>query len=751
MNPGQAAARERPPAIVLGGGHNALGVFRSLGRKGVKVVAVHTNAGDAALLSKYCSAVVPPRGPAAGGDAYVDFLMNLPSLGTSSAVLIPTGDSEAALVSRHRGRLQSRFRFVMPDEAVIESLIDKRLFSRLAATHGVAVPRTYVVDDASALEAAARELAYPCVLKPARSAAWGEAEFQRRFGAGAGGWIKRIVVRSAAELGEIYPEIARFAPGLIVQEYIEGGDDALYDFYSYLDAGSEPVGTFMIRKQRTLPIDGNGIGTCVESVWVEDLAETALRFLKAIRYRGNSAVSFKRCARTGCFYVIEVNARLALHHSLATHCGVDLAYMAYLEAAGEKLEPVAPQRRTVKWLSFWDDFAAFRRYRKRGDITLGAWIASLRGEKAHCFFAPDDPRPFALKTGEALLVETLGRERVRSLLGGARRLAIQAGYYTGALSALGRLQRQKKPRLVILMYHSVGGSALVPPALSVSKKNFAGQLRYLKRHFELISLERAVELIEAGEPPTHDMAAVTFDDGFHDNYETAFPILRRYRCPATIFVATGPIAGGDPLWPMKLYLWFKNTRARRCELPPEESPAGAPRVFELGTDRERRAALKAAETLLCRSGLSERDRMLAEIAGKLGFAPADGPSAGPAMLTWAELREMADAGVTIGSHTVSHPSLSALGRSEALAELADSKASLESHLGRPVRFFAYPFGELEHFNAEVQSLVGAAGYDAACTAVRGANEPSTDRFGLFRVGVLDDPPAVFAFKLAGVR
>jgi peptidoglycan/xylan/chitin deacetylase (PgdA/CDA1 family) len=135
----------------------------------------------------------------------------------------------------------------------------------------------------------------------------------------------------------------------------------------------------------------------------------------------------------------------------------------------------------------------------------------------------------------------------------------------------------------------------------------------------------------------------------------------------------------------------------------------------------------------------------------LGFVPGDASSAGPAMLTWAELREMSDAGVTIGSHTVSHPSLSALGRSEALGELVESKARLERELGRPVRFFAYPFGEFEHFNAKIQSLVGAAGYAAACTAVRGTNGPGTDRLALFRVGVLDDPPAVFAFKLAGVR
>jgi predicted ATP-grasp superfamily ATP-dependent carboligase len=379
------ARHDNLAAVVLGGGPNRLGVYRSLGRRGVKVTAVSSHPGDAALLSKFCTRVIAPCDPAHDGERYVDFLLDLPPLDPAPPVLIPTGDAEVMLMSRHRDRLRGRFRLFMPEPALIEALIDKRLFYPLALAHGLTAPRTYVPGE---IESMSRELPYPCVVKPTTSWSWADAEFQRRFGV-RDGWIKRVVVASRAELLDIYPRLAAFNTNLVVQEYIEGGDSALYDIYSYLDAQARPAGTFMIRKVRTFPIDGNGGDTCVESAWEEEPAAISLGFLRAIGYHGNSAVSFKRCVRSGKFYVIEVNARLARHHNMAAYCGIDLAYMGYLEASGENPPAAGAPARSVKWLSFWKDSAAFRRYRKRGDVTLGRWLSSLGGEKVRGFFARD--------------------------------------------------------------------------------------------------------------------------------------------------------------------------------------------------------------------------------------------------------------------------------------------------------------------------------------------------------------------------
>lgn len=744
--PPSVKSRDLPAAVVLGGGHNALGVFRSLGPRGIRILAVHTNPRDAALRSKFCAVVIPPCDPADDEERYVEFLMGLSSPSSAAPVLIPTGDAEVMAISRHRGRLLSRFRFVMAEHSVIESLIDKQLFSRLAERHGLLAPRSYILDDPSGLEALSREMVYPCVIKPARSRAWGDAGFQRRFG-GNDGWTKRLVVGSRDELLRVYPAVAAFDKRLLVQEYIEGGDDTLYDFYSYLDEDLEPLGCFMIRKLRTLPIDGNGIGTCVESVWEQDLADTSLRFLKAIGFRGNSAVCFKRCVRTGRFYVIEVNARLALHHSLAAYCGVDLAYMSYLEAAGSKPTPAKVAERKVRWLSFWDDLAAFRRYAKRGDWNLRTWLASLQGEKTHCFFALGDIRPFALKSAEALLVEALGRSRLRRALGTARRGALKAGYYSGVLWAARRLTRIKKSGLLILLYHSIGRPAELDPYLSVSEKHFAGQLEYLARHYEVMSLAHAVALIERGESLPKTAAAITFDDGYRDNYDKALPLLERHGCTATFFVSTAPLSDRRPLWPNELFLWFAETRAARLELP-AAALHGDRSTFELASARQRKAAFRSVEALLFRVGNAERERLIGEIAERLGVSRA---ADRPAMLTWAQVKKMAAAGMTIGSHTATHPVLSTLTAEETMKELTASKAALEQELGRPVTLFAYPFGGPADFNRETQALVRKAGYTAACSTILGVNESGANRLALKRVGVHDDPPGLFAFRLSRLQ
>jgi peptidoglycan/xylan/chitin deacetylase (PgdA/CDA1 family) len=330
----------------------------------------------------------------------------------------------------------------------------------------------------------------------------------------------------------------------------------------------------------------------------------------------------------------------------------------------------------------------------------------------------------------------------------ARRLALRAGYSTGVLHALNCLRPAKHRGLLILVYHSVGANDLLHRGLRVSASHFSRQLDYATRHFEILSLERAVEMMKRGEPLPENAAALTFDDGFRDNYETAFPLLKKRGCPATVFVATEPLTKKTSLWPYKLLFWIKNSPASRLEFSPGELPGTGRIAFDLRTKRRRRRALYAIEAALSRVSRRERERLLAGIAEKLGLALDDDPFEELQMLTWEQLREMAEGGMTIGSHTLSHPTLPALSRDDARREIAESKAVLEAELKRPVKLFAYPFGGFEHFSPEIQALVNEAGYEGACTTIGGVNLPGANPLALRRVAVQDDPPAVFAFKLS---
>jgi peptidoglycan/xylan/chitin deacetylase (PgdA/CDA1 family) len=342
----------------------------------------------------------------------------------------------------------------------------------------------------------------------------------------------------------------------------------------------------------------------------------------------------------------------------------------------------------------------------------------------------------------------LGPGEIRNLFFSARRLAVGALYHAGLLQLFSRLPRRSHRGLLILMYHSIGKPNLLGPALRVSAKNFSAQLNYLSRHFQIVSLESAVRMIQRGEALPENAAALTFDDGFRDNYEIAFPMLRERRLPATFFVAAEPVSRRRSLWNYKLIFWMANSRARLLEFSRGEFAESSPIIFDLTSARRRRRALRAVLSRLCRATPDRRERLLGDIAERLGFARDADPFDELPMLTPEQLREMAAAGITIGSHTVTHPALSYLRREEALGELVESKKILEAMLERPVRSFAYPFGEREHFNAETMDLAREAGYEAACTTVRGINRAGADPLALLRVGVQDDPPAVFAFKLS---
>jgi peptidoglycan/xylan/chitin deacetylase (PgdA/CDA1 family) len=338
---------------------------------------------------------------------------------------------------------------------------------------------------------------------------------------------------------------------------------------------------------------------------------------------------------------------------------------------------------------------------------------------------------------------------VRRVADAARRRALKAGYYSGALWLTARLKSARRHRgLLVLMYHSVGEGKDVAPDLRVSEKNFTRQLAYLSDHYAVMSLERSVELLQRGEPLPDNAVAISFDDGYRDNYEIAFPLLRQFGCNATFFVSTAPLIHRRPLWPNQLFLWLAETRATRIELP-AVAPHNAPQSLSLATHRKRKKAFRSIEELLFHVGNAERERLLGEIVARLGFAEISAER--PAMLTWTQLREMAAAGMTIGSHTETHPVLATLSRSEALRELAASRAALERELGRRVTLFAYPFGGPGHFTAETRKLVEEAGYNAACSTLGGINGTNADMLALKRVGVQDDPPALFAFKLSRLQ
>ena len=107
------------------------------------------------------------------------------------------------------------------------------------------------------------------------------------------------------------------------------------------------------------------------------------------------------------------------------------------------------------------------------------------------------------------------------------------------------LEKRREPSARILYYHRVNddGDPFFP---ALSTAFFEQQMRFVRRHYRVVSLAALLQVLSGG--PTEPVVAITFDDGYQDNYQNAFPILQGLGLPATIFLATGSIDSGEPLW-----------------------------------------------------------------------------------------------------------------------------------------------------------------------------------------------------------
>jgi peptidoglycan/xylan/chitin deacetylase (PgdA/CDA1 family) len=305
---------------------------------------------------------------------------------------------------------------------------------------------------------------------------------------------------------------------------------------------------------------------------------------------------------------------------------------------------------------------------------------------------------------------------------------------------------------IVLRYHSVGGSAWLRPELVVSAEHFAAHVRHLQRHHRVLPVEALLALAERGEPAPPGAVAITFDDGYRDNHDVAWPILRREGCPATVFVVVDSLETGAPPWPQRLYQLLSQARTPRLALPQRGDQLDHIAVdLDLSTVRARAAAYRVLKGIVARLDGKAREVLLDELAVVLG---SDGAAVRPPegwMLGWLEARQLAEAGITIGSHTMTHPSLARLAGDELAWELEESRRRLEAGLGRPITVLAYPFGKATDFREEVKAAARAAGYRAAYTTVHGTDGPGADPFALRRVKVRDEPAWRFAIRLLTLR
>lgn len=284
-------------------------------------------------------------------------------------------------------------------------------------------------------------------------------------------------------------------------------------------------------------------------------------------------------------------------------------------------------------------------------------------------------------------------------------------------------------RLDILMFHRVlekGFPYFIPP-MSVSQETFTGLLQWIARFREIVPLDQAVERLRNG-TLSRRTVALTFDDGYRDNFDAARPVLNRLGMPATFFVPVHQIDKQEVYWWDYLYLkaknyfspfkkWVERYSTERLASSPSQHDflldGVTPETFARGVVRQLNAQTPSVRKNFMHAFFSE-------------FGAYDGVRQ---LMTWHELAVLTKEGFSIGSHGLSHVPLTDLTHVEATRELKASRQILSERLGTVIFGFSYPRG---NFDKEIVQAVPNAGYSYAAGTKFGSNSESSNLYTLAR-------------------
>lgn len=274
----------------------------------------------------------------------------------------------------------------------------------------------------------------------------------------------------------------------------------------------------------------------------------------------------------------------------------------------------------------------------------------------------------------------------------------------------------------ILMYHRISEN---PNGEGISADQFRRQVDIIKKYFQPMTLRDLMHAHDVGKVPEHAVV-VTFDDGYSDFAEIAYPILKEAGVPATLFVTTGFVNGDLWLWPDQLRYAIQHSVENEVVVD------GMPETVNLSEDSNR-AWNRIADFCL---GISNKKKLelIDELFIKLGV---NKPKLVPDCfrpISWSQLRSMSDEGLDIGSHSISHPILTKLNYENLLTELAESRNQIESKINRPVVSFCYPNGRESDYNFDIQKAIDECGYEYAVAAFPGLS-PLEERWCIKRYPV----------------
>jgi D-aspartate ligase len=367
-------------AVVVGGEFHALGIVRSLGRRGVPVCVVDDEQ-SIARFSRYCTLGVRVADLRDERRTVHSLLEIADRFGLRGWVLFATRDETVAALSRHARVLSERYRVPIPAWSAIEHAWDKRNLYRLGEELGIPVPRTWRASTLEELDSL--DIDFPVALKPA---------IKERFlyQTKAKAWR----ADSWPELRDLYRKAAALIDPaeILLQDLIPGDGRYQYAYCAFYKEG-QSIGSMTARRRRQHPPEFGRASTFVETVDVPEIEECSERFLATLDFYGLVELEYKLDPRNGQYRLLDFNARTWGYHSLGPPAGVDFPYLIFADQLGLHAEPCRA-RPGVRWIRLMTDVPTAIVEVRAGRLDWRSYLRTvLGGFDVEAVFSREDPRP----------------------------------------------------------------------------------------------------------------------------------------------------------------------------------------------------------------------------------------------------------------------------------------------------------------------------------------------------------------------
>ena len=310
--------------------------------------------------------------------------------------------------------------------------------------------------------------------------------------------------------------------------------------------------------------------------------------------------------------------------------------------------------------------------------------------------------------------------------------------------------RARDASMIVLMYHRVlpkehPHRATEQPGMYVSPETFELQVRLLKQHFSVLHLDDWLDAVRKNEPLPRLACAITFDDGWRDNHQFAFPVLKRLGAPATVYLVADLVGTRYTFWPNMLAQLLVRVSPNELQAMP---PMLGDMILAVCGPNPTSIDVDQCDRIINMAKAKCSDDQMLEMLRNSSSFPSN---AERNLMDWAEISDWHREGlIRFGSHTRRHARLTKVqDTAELHDEIVGSRTVLQDRLGTAPRTFCYPNGDV---SAPALKLVREH-YLGAVTTEAGWNAAGCDIHCMRRVGVHEDvssTAASFLSRLAGI-